>query len=111
MNKHFVKLTALLMSIGMIILVVWTSTQSDMFNLPKEVQNEPWFWTTIVDFYFNIALLSMWVVYREANAWRSVIWIIGFCTLGSIATAFYVFLQCALLKPNEGIEAVLLRRK
>jgi drug/metabolite transporter (DMT)-like permease len=111
MYKNIIKFSALLMSLGMILLVIWTSMQSDMFNLPEPVLKEPWFWTTIVDFYFNIAILSAWVIYREANWLRSLLWIVAFVILGSIATAFYVFLQIAALKQEEGIEVALLRRQ
>ena len=111
MSKNILKYAALAMSLGMIGLVILTCMHSDMFHLPAVVVNEPWFKTTLVDFYCNIALLSAWVVYKEAHWLRSIIWIIGFITLGTIATAFYVFLQFASLKQGEGIEAVLLRRK
>jgi hypothetical protein len=85
--------------------------QSDMFNLSPIVLNEPWFQTTLVDFYFNIVILSAWLIYKEANWLRSALWIISFIVLGSIATAFYVFLQLATLKAGEGIKEVLLRRE
>lgn len=105
------KYAALFFSIGMIGLVIWTSTRSDMFHLPAPVANEPWFITTLVDFYCNTAILSLWVVYKEANFLRSLLWIVAFITLGTIATMFYVFLQFKGLAQGEGVEAVLLRRK
>lgn len=111
MLKQWIKFAALAMSVGMVVLVVWTSLQSDMFHLPEPVLKEPWFWTTLVDFYNNIAILSLWVAYKEANWVRALLWIIAFATLGSIATAFYVFVQLASLKDHEGFEAVLLRRR
>ncbi len=98
------------LSLVMIYLVIITSMKSDMFNLPQAVLDEPWFWTTLVDFYFNIAILSLWVIYKEAQWLRSLLWIAAFICLGSIATAFYVFLQIATLKEGEGVQAVLLRR-
>lgn len=99
------------LSLAMIILVVITSLQSDMFNLPPAVTNEPWFRTTLVDFYFNIAILAAWTIYKEASWLKSTIWIISFILLGSIATAFYVFLQFARLKQGQGIKEILLRRE
>ena len=111
MSKDILKFAALSLSIGMIFLVIWTSTQSNIFKLPESVVKEPWFMTTLVDFYCNIAVLSVWVVYKEANWLRSCAWIAGFITLGTIATMFYVFLQFTKLKEGEGIEAVLLRHQ
>ncbi len=109
--RNILKVAALTLSLGMVVLVIWTSMHSDMFNLPQPVLNEPWFWTTLVDFYCNIAILSVWVVYKENNWLRASAWIFSFITLGTIATMFYVFVQLASLKQEEGVEAVLLRRK
>ena len=75
----------------MIYLAIRTSIQSDMFHLPPAVVNEPWFKTTLVDFYFNITIISSWVIYKENNLFRSMLWIVAFIILGSIATGFYVF--------------------
>ena len=98
------------MSLTMICIVIATCMKSDMFHLSPIVLNEPWFSTTLVDFYFNITILSAWVIYRE-NSWlRSIAWIVGFVCLGSIATTFYVFLQLLCLKSGQGLEAVLLRK-
>lgn len=108
--KNIIKFGALLMSIGMTGLVIWTSMQSNMFQLPDVVVNEPWFKTTLVDFYFNIALLAAWMIYKEAHVVRSILWLLAFILLGSIATCFYVFLQIAKLKKDEGIEAALVSR-
>ena len=99
------------MSVGMIALVIWTSLQSNLFALPEPVVKEPWFWTTLVDFYFNIAIISAWVIYKEAHFGRAAAWIVSFVLWGSITTAFYVFLQLLRLKEGQGLEAVLLRRK
>lgn len=105
----FPKLFFFALSLGMVILVVITSLQSNMFQLPEAVVNEPWFRTTLVDFYFNIAILSAWVIYREANALRSILWIVAFIFLGSIATCYYVFLRLSKWRPGDGFEKVLLR--
>ena len=110
MSNQSLKIVFLGMSVGMIVLVILTSMQSDMFKLSPIVTNEPWFQTTLVDFYFNITIISAWVIYKEANWLRSALWIISFILLGSIATAFYVFLQLAGLKQGEGIKEVLLRK-
>ncbi len=98
------------MSFFMIYLVIKTSIESDMFNLNPVVLNEPWFKTTLFDFYFNITIISAWMVYKEANWVRSVFWILAFILLGSIATAFYVLRQLLKLKPGDSFEKVILRR-
>ena len=98
------------MSLFMMCLAIKTSMQSDMFKLNPIVLNEPWFTTTLVDFYFNITIISSWVIYKEANLVKSISWIIAFILLGSIATSFYVLLQILKLKPGQSFEAVLLRK-
>ena len=97
-------------SLFMVYLAIRTSMQSDMFHLPAVVLNEPWFKATLVDFYFNITIISSWVIYKENNLFKSIAWIISFIVLGSIATAFYVFLQLNRLKKGQGIQDFLCRR-
>jgi hypothetical protein len=97
-------------SLFMAYLAIRTSCQSDMFHLPVVVLNEPWFKTTLVDFYFNITIISSWVIYKENNLFRSILWIVAFVLLGSIATAFYVFLQLKGLGRGQTIEEILSRR-
>lgn len=110
MSINNLKFIFLGLSLAMIGIVFYTSVQSDMFHLPKAVVDEPWFRTTLIDFYFNIAIISAWAIYKEANALRSTLWIIGFILLGSIGTCFYVFLQFLNLKTGEGIKEVLVKK-
>ena len=97
------------MSLYMVYLVTATSLKSNLFSLPNELINEPWFHTTLVDFYFNLAIISTWVIYKEKKLAHAVVWIIAFAIFGSIATAFYVFKQLYKLHPGDGFERVLLR--
>ena len=106
----YLKILFLGMALFMTFLAIKTSLESNIFQLDPLVLNEPWFKTTLVDFYFNITIISTWVLYKEAHLGRSILWIIAFVLLGSIATAFYVFLQLIKLKPSEGFESVLMRK-
>ncbi len=90
-------------------LVITTSIKSDLFHLPQTLTREPWFTATLWDFYFNIAIISAWVVYKEKRKAAAVLWVIGFILLGSIATSLYVLIQLLKLRPSEGIEKVLLK--
>lgn len=100
-----------LVVVAMTALAIGTSLRSDLFHLPAAVVNEPWFQATLVDFYFNIMIISAWVIYKEARLWKAVAWIIGFICLGSIATAFYVLWQLNKLKAGEGMDKLLLKRE
>ena len=98
------------MSLCMAVLAIQTSLKSNMFQLPPEAVNEPWIQTTLVDFYFNITILSAWVLYRETSRLKAIGWIIAFIFLGSIATCFYVLKQLLGLKPGEGLEKIFLKK-
>ena len=98
------------MAAFMVYLVIITSMESNLFHLPAAVVHEPWFQTTLVDFYFLVTILSVWVVYKEKSILISILWIIAFICLGSIGAALYVFLQLMSLKKGEGFDAVLLRK-
>ena len=99
------------LSIFMIGLVIATSLKSNLGEATPRLNQEPWFVTTIVDFYFNIAIISTWVVYKEKKLVHAILWISAFIALGSIATAFYVVLQLSRLTSRDSLETVLLKSK
>lgn len=105
------KMLTLFLSLCMIVLVVITSYQSNLFKILPELNQYPWFVTTIVDFYFNTILIALWMFYKENNLLTSILWLVVFVCLGSIATSFYVFLQLVLAGSSLSAESVLLRRK
>ena len=109
--KNILKLLFGSMALFMLYLVIVTSMKSDLFHLPSEVVNEPWFQTTLVDFYFLVTILSVWVIYKEKTVLARIIWIAAFVCLGSIGACFYVFMQFMNLKNGEGLEQVLLRKE
>ena len=111
---NFLKALFSLVFIGMIYVVVSTSYQSNLLELmrtwdPSNVM-APWFSATLWDFYANVLFISVWVIYKENSLWRSAAWIILLIGLGSIATAGYVLLQLFRLKPEDGLEALFIRR-
>ena len=111
MNKtSLLRILFLSISIFMTYTAIKTSIESNLWDVLPELNRQPWFVATIIDFYFNIIIISSWTIYKEKNITMAFLWIIAFIVLGSIATAFYVFLQLAKLKKGEGLEEVLLRR-
>ncbi len=99
------------MSVFMIILVIHASLKSNLLKLPSVVIHEPWFQTTLVDFYLLIMTISVWIIYKERSILRSMGWILAIILLGSIAVSFYVFIQLCSLKKEESFERVLLRKE
>jgi hypothetical protein len=45
---------------------------------------------TLIDFYFNVALIILWVLYRESTWISRLFWIAFLICLGSIGTAAYL---------------------
>ncbi|KAK2457844.1 hypothetical protein P8452_04582 [Trifolium repens] len=73
---------------------------TDGFPFRKELLT-PWMAATLIDFYINVAILSAWVVYKEANWVSSILWIVILISLGSIATSAYIVVQFLKLSSQE----------
>lgn len=102
------KIFFLLLSLMMVWLVVKTSQQSNLWTLAQNFHTQdPWFGTTLWDYYFNVAILAFWVWYRESQKWAAVGWTILFVTLGSIASCFYVFWILNKIQPGDSLSRVL----
>ncbi|KZV43079.1 hypothetical protein F511_04471 [Dorcoceras hygrometricum] len=75
----------------------------------------PWMAATLVDFYINIIVIGAWIIYKESNWIRAIIWMVFLVCLGSITTCAYIVLQFFKLTPQESqqdpIYFVLLRTK
>lgn len=97
------------MSMIMFYLAIATSFKSNLFEVGPMLMKEPWFTTTLIDFYFNIAIISVWVLYKEESRIRALAWIVSFVVLGSITTSLYVLIQFLKLKDNDPLSRVLLK--
>ncbi|KAH9691987.1 hypothetical protein KPL70_016260 [Citrus sinensis] len=67
----------------------------------------PWMIATLIDFYINVAALSVWVAYKESSWVGAFFWIILFICLGSITTCAYIVLQLFRLSSQDPIYLVL----
>ena len=91
--------------------VVTTQIKTPLFENWDFLANVPWMKTTLLDFYANVLVLSAWVCYKESKLWKKCMWILLFCTLGSIATAAYVLLQLFTAKKDENsLKAIFARQ-
>lgn len=97
-------------SIFMIYIAIATSLESNLFAEWNTLAQIPWMRATLWDFYFNITILSVWVLYKENKLWAALFWIVSFVILGSIATSFYVWAQLMRLQPGQPVQTILLRR-
>ncbi|GAB2270263.1 hypothetical protein Dimus_005168 [Dionaea muscipula] len=71
----------------------------------------PWMTATLIDFYINVAALTVWVGYKEPTWFGSFAWISGLICFGSIVTSAYIAYQFFRLTPYDPIYLVLLNRK
>lgn len=99
---------------GLGLFMVYTTVETSMAsNLVEEwptLVAIPWMQATLIDFYINIAIIFLWVAYKERSFVAKFVWLVLLIGLGSIAASAYVFLQLHRLKPGEGWEQALVRR-
>ncbi|MBC7913810.1 MAG: DUF1475 family protein [Pyrinomonadaceae bacterium] len=99
-----------LLFIWMCYVVISTSLKSNLFTEWDYLGSIPWMTATLWDFYANVAVLYLWVCYKEAGILAKIIWLILLVCLGSIATCAYVLIQLFKLKPHEGLTELLINR-
>lgn len=96
--------------IFMIYIVISTSLKSNLFTEWDYLMSIPWMQATLWDFYANMLLISLWVVYKERKFWKSILWMILFFLMGSIGTILYILVQIFSLKKEDSFEALLTKR-
>lgn len=88
-------------------IVISTSLESSLFEEWDFLASIPWMRATLWDFYANIFIITLWMFYKEKNAFLKIVWLILFVCLGSIATCAYVLIKLFKLKPGEGVEQLI----
>lgn len=58
----------------------------------KELLSNPWGVMSMIDLYVGFVLFSIWIVYREMNMARSIVWIILMMILGFFAGCVYLLM-------------------
>jgi hypothetical protein len=94
----------------MVYMVISTSLESSLFKEWAFLGSIPWMRATLWDFYANVLVIYLWVLYRERNIGVLFLWAILFFTLGSIGTIGYTLIQLFGLKEGEGISTILQRK-
>ncbi len=108
---QILKYVLLLVLVFMIYIVVSTSLESNLFKEWDYLGSIPWMRATLWDFYANILLIYLWVIYKEKNIFVILLWAILFFCLGSIGTIGYVLIQLFRAKSSDGIKEVLVQTK
>ena len=90
-----------------IYVVISTSMESNLFTEWDKLAAIPWMRATLWDFYANILIIYLWVIYKEKNLGIMILWAILFFCLGSIASLAYVIIQLFKLPPGESLHTLL----
>ncbi|XP_057521933.1 uncharacterized protein LOC130802036 isoform X3 [Amaranthus tricolor] len=61
----------------------------------------PWMKTTLLDFYINVTVLAIWVIYKESSWIAAILWVILLVCLGSITTCTYIVVQLFKFSAEE----------
>ncbi|HVW94834.1 MAG TPA: DUF1475 family protein [Mucilaginibacter sp.] len=100
----FLKIFFSLLFAWMCYQVINTSIHSNLFKEWDFLGAIPWMRATLWDFYANVAVIFLWVCYKEKNIVLSIVWLILLVALGSIASCAYVLIQLFKLKQGEGLK-------
>lgn len=52
-----------------------------------------WGKITMIDIYISFLIFTLWIIYRENNPGRSIIWFILMMVLGSFTSCLYLYLN------------------
>ncbi|MED6187846.1 hypothetical protein PIB30_080352 [Stylosanthes scabra] len=69
----------------------------------------PWVVVTLVDFYFNVVVLLVWIAYKESSWISAALWIILLICLGSAATSTYIVWQLFQISSQDPAYLILVR--
>ncbi len=103
----FLKIFLSLGWLFMVYIVVSTSLASSLYKEWNFLAAIPWMQATLWDFYANVLVIYLWVLYRERGIAVKILWAVLFFCLGSIGTIGYVLIQLFSLQPSEGVDAIL----
>jgi len=96
--------------VWMIVMTVRTSLKVSLWSSLDSFAGNPWAVATLWDAYFGFTTFWVWVAYKESTWLARIVWLIVILALGNIAMSFYMLIQLFRLKPEDGMEALLLRR-
>ncbi|KAK3426156.1 hypothetical protein EUGRSUZ_F02672 [Eucalyptus grandis] len=67
----------------------------------------PWMTATLIDFYINVVVLSVWVAYKESSWLSAFVWILLLICFGSISTCAYIVRELFQLSSQDPLYFVL----
>ena len=88
--------------------VIATSLESNLVAAWPGLATIPWMTATLKDFYANLVIIALWMLYKERGWASRLVWVVLFVCLGSIATSAYVLVQLFRVSSGDPVERVLL---
>lgn len=108
--RVFLAVLFVILPLAIVTSLVLASRDRSILNVGTALWSDPWFQATLLDAYAGFIMFYVWVAYKESGPAARIVWFILIMGLGNIATAAYVLLQLAKMKPGESCEALLLRQ-
>ena len=108
--KRFLQLLFAAIFLFMTVATIRTSLAVSLWDAWEDYAANPWAVVTLYDAYCGFLVFYVWVAYKERQLWAKLVWAVLIMGLGNIATALYVLIQLARLKPHEPVESILRRR-
>lgn len=110
MRALTVLFTAVLL--GMFGLIVWASSHTALFDIPREVFTHPWFVATLFDAYLAFVAFWVWLAWKEGTLGARVLWLLTILLWGNPAIAFYMLRELARVRrEGGGLDAVFSRKR
>ena len=94
----------------MVFVTVRSSLRISLWAAMDSYAANPWAVATLWDAYFGFTTFWVWVAYKEKTMWARVMWLVLIFALGNIPMSGYMLIQLFRLKPEDSMEALLLRR-
>jgi hypothetical protein len=93
-------------------LIIWASSHTALFDIPREVATHPWFITTLFDAYLAFVAFWVWLAWKEGTVAARVLWLLTILLWGNPAIAAYMLLELSRVKrEGGGLDAVFTRKR
>lgn len=110
MNALRILFSAVLLA--MLGLIIWASSHTALFDIPREVASHPWFITTLFDAYLAFVAFWVWLAWKEGTVAARVLWLFTILLWGNPAIAAYMLLELSRVKrEGGGLDAVFTRKR
>jgi hypothetical protein len=88
--------------LGMFGLIIWASSHTALFDIPREVATHPWFITTLFDAYLAFIAFWVWLAWKEGTVAARILWLFTILLWGNPAIAAYMLFELARVKRDGG---------